>query len=325
MGMDLTIVIKAVNQASAALGQVKSQIEAMQSAGKDKGLSKLGGQLQGFGKMATLGATLPIAGALGFAAKSAIEFESSMANVAKLANLDDKQAKAMGNEILAMSRTMPISASGLAQIAASGASLGIATKDLKGFVDVTAKMATSFDMTADQAGNAIAKLRNVYSLDPKGGIKQTEALGDVINALGDNTAARESDIVNSMTRIGGASRNFGFSAQQAAALSAAVISMGNAPEVAATAINSWLPSLQTASKQTPKFQAALKSMGMDAKQLGTSGAMPRKHSRNSWERSASSNRQPEQRLCGICLARVQMPRSWHRWRTIQPNWQRRFS
>ena len=269
MGMDLTIVIKAVNEASAALGQIKSQIEQLQAASKSSGLSKAGQALTSFGKSASKYATLPIAGALGFAAKSAIEFESSMANVAKLANLDDKQTKAMGNEILAMSRTMPISASGLASIAASGASLGIATKDLKGFVDVTAKMATSFDMTADQAGNAIAKLRNVYSLDPKGGIKQTEALGDVINALGDNTAARESDIVNSMTRIGGASRNFGFSAQQAAALSAAVISMGNAPEVAATAINSWLPSLQTASKQTPKFQAALKSMGMDAKQLET--------------------------------------------------------
>ncbi len=265
MAMDLTITIKAINAASAAIGQVQSQIEKLQNSGKKAG--KVGESIQGFGKAASKYATLPIAGALGFAAKSAIEFESAMTNVAKLANLDDKQTAAMGKEILKMSRTTPISAAGLAEIAASGASLGIATKDLKGFVDVTAKMATSFDMTADQAGNAIAKLRNVYSLDAKGGVKQTSMLGDVINTLGDNTAAREADIVNSMTRIGGAARNFGFGASEAAALSAAVISMGNAPEVAATAINSWLPTLQTASKQPPKFQAALKSLGLDAQQL----------------------------------------------------------
>lgn len=267
MAMDLTITIKALNQASDAIAKVQSQVEKLQAAsGKTKAL---GDRMQKVGKAMTVGGSLPILGALGAATKSAIDFESAMGNVAKLANLDKgtKEFTELETSLLKMSRTTPISAKGLADIAAAGASLGIATKDLTGFVDTTAKMAVAFDMTAEEAGNAIAKLRNVYSLDAKGGVKETTALGDAINALGDNTAAKESDIVNAMTRIGGASRNFGFSAKQAAALSAAVISMGNAPEVAATAINSWLPSLQTASKQTPKFQAALKAMGLDAKQL----------------------------------------------------------
>ncbi len=268
MAMDLTITIKAMNQASAAIAQVQSQIEKLQNAGKKS--KAIGESLQNFGKTASLKATLPIAGALGYAAKQAIDFEKEMANLDKLADLGgmgSKQFKEMGSEILKMSRTIPMSATGLAQIAQQGASLGVAQKDLKGFVAATAQMATAFDMTAEQAGKAIGTLRNVYSLDAKGGVKETMALGDVVNALGDNMSATEPGIIDAMARIGGASRNFGFSAKQAAALSAAVISMGNAPEVAATAINSWLPSLQTASKQTPKFQAALKSMGMDAKQL----------------------------------------------------------
>ena len=58
-----------------------------------------------------------------------------------------------------MTRYIPMSATELAKIAALGGQLGIAAKDIAPFVEVTAKMATTFDMTAEEAGTAIGKCR----------------------------------------------------------------------------------------------------------------------------------------------------------------------
>lgn len=270
MSMDLLITIRALNQASDAIAKVSNQIEKLQaSAGKTR---KMGEGLQSFGKGATMQASLPIAGALGFATKAAIDFEKEMVNLDKLSDLGgrgSKEFEAMSQSILKLSREVPVTATGLAKIAQQGSSLGIAQKDLMEFAKATAVMSVAFEMSADNAGKAIGDLRNVYSLDTRGGVKEVLKLGNTINALGDSMATNEPDIVNAMTRVGGAARNFGFTTDQTAALTAAVMSMGNAPEIAATAINNWLPTLQTASKQTPKFQKALQAIGIDAKQLET--------------------------------------------------------
>jgi len=162
-----------------------------------------------------------------------------------------------------MSREIPLSAAGLAQIAASGGQLGIAAKDLSAFTNTVAKMATAFDMSAEEAGDAMAKLANVYQIP----ITEMTKLGDAINYLSDNTAAKAKDIVPALNRIGGTARQFGLTAVQASALAGAFISLGKAPEKAGTAINAMLSKLQTAGKQGKKFQDALRQMGISAKQL----------------------------------------------------------
>ncbi|WOE69079.1 phage tail tape measure protein [Hydrogenimonas thermophila] len=193
--------------------------------------------------------------------KAAINFESAMADVGKVVNFKDKaEFKAFGDEILKMSTKIPIAADGLAAIAASAGQLGIAKNKILGFTDIVAKMSTAFDMGADEAGESVAKLMNVYSL----ALKDVNSLGDAINHLSDNTAAKAKDIVNVLARIGGTAKMFGLSATQASALADAFLAMGKSPEVAATAINSLLNRLQTADKQGKKFQDALAKIGMSS-------------------------------------------------------------
>lgn len=196
--------------------------------------------------------------------KVAIDFESSMADVKKVVNFaNDIEFKGFEKSILSLSRTIPLSATELATITASGGQLGIAKNNLLDFTTIVAKMSTAFDMSADKAGDSIAKLMNVYGLN----MKDAEKLGDAINHLSDSTAAKASDMVEALGRIGGTAKIFGLNTIQASALSSAFLSLGKSPEVAATSINALLSKLGTADKQGGKFKDALKEIGYDAKGL----------------------------------------------------------
>lgn len=196
-------------------------------------------------------------------AKKAIDFETAMSGVAKVTNATEAQMKELEAQIKEMTRTIPLAATELAAMAAAGGQLGVPIEKLREFTDLAAKMATAFNMSAEQAGQAVAKLSNIFSLP----IAQVRALGDAINTLGNNTAAREADIVEVLTRIGGTAKQFGLSAQQAAALGTALLSLGTQAEVAGTGINAILSKLQTAGIQSKEFQLALGSIGVSAQQL----------------------------------------------------------
>lgn len=212
------------------------------------------------GRAIEVGATL---GVLVVASRSAITFESAMADVQKTVGGTKEELKKLGGELRDMSHTIPMSADQLAKIAASGGQLGIAAGDIGKFTQVTAKMAVAFDMTADSAGDSIGKIKNVYQLT----IPQVEGLGDSINQLGNTTAARERDIVDVMLRVGGTSKQFGLAKEQTAALAAAMLSLGKAPEVAGTSINSMLNTMQTATMGSKDFKEALGKIGMSAEQM----------------------------------------------------------
>ncbi|MGS5088283.1 phage tail tape measure protein [Hydrogenophaga sp. A37] len=193
--------------------------------------------------------------------KLAIDFESAMADVKKVVDFDTPDGfEKLTNEILRMSRHLPLSVEQLAQIAASGGQLGVAAKDLPAFTESIAKMATAFDMSAEAAGDSMAKLANVYSIP----IAQISRLGDAINQLSNESPAKASDIVNTLGRIGGVAKQFGLTELQAASLGNALIALGKPPEVAGTAINGMLTKLGTADKQSKAFQSALAEMGMSA-------------------------------------------------------------
>lgn len=210
-----------------------------------------------FASMAASGAGLAVV------AKKAIDFESAMADVAKVVNGTDEQMATLNGRIKEMTRTIPMAATELAAMAAAGGQLGIPLEKLEQFVELSAQMATAFNMNAEQAGEAVAKLSNVFSLP----LEQVRSLGDAINALGNNMASKEKDIIDVLTRIGGTSKQFGLSAEQAAALSAAMLSLGVSSEVAGTGINAILSKLQTAGVQGKEFQLALAEAGVSAKQL----------------------------------------------------------
>ncbi|WP_264686089.1 phage tail tape measure protein [Wolbachia endosymbiont (group B) of Polyommatus icarus] len=197
--------------------------------------------------------------------KVAIDFESAMADVTKVVDFDEKtkESDKFAKKLKEMSRTVPLSAAELAQIAASGGQLGIKKEDLFKFTETVAKMSTAFDMSAEQAGDSIAKLSNVYGID----VSKMEHVGNVINHLSDNTAAKARDMVETLAIVGGTAKQFGLDIEKTSSLANAFISLGKTPEKAATAINALLSKLQTAEEQGGDFKAALEQMGITAEEI----------------------------------------------------------
>ena len=100
------------------------------------------------------------------AAKKAIEFESTMADVAKVVDgLRDengaftKSYYEMSDALLNMSKSIPMTADALGQIMASAGQAGIASEDLTAFTETAAKMGVAFDTTAEQAGEVCSNIR----------------------------------------------------------------------------------------------------------------------------------------------------------------------
>lgn len=207
-----------------------------------------------------LGTGLALAGPI----KAAMDFESAMAEVRKVVSFaGEKDVRVFRKEINELARRIPLAQTELLALAASGGRLGVARKDLKNFVTLSAQMAVAFDMLPEEAGEAMAKLSNVFGIP----LSRMRTLGDAVNQLGDNMAARERDIVKIMLRAGATGKQFGLSAKGVAALGAAFLALGRPPEVAATGINAMLTKLMTADKQGRRFQEALAELGFSAQDL----------------------------------------------------------
>ncbi|QXF95213.1 tail length tape-measure protein T [Wolbachia phage WO] len=211
--------------------------------------------------METIGLGLSLAAPI----KVAIDFESAMADVKKVVDFQEgtNEATEFAQKLKKLSREIPLSAAELAQIAASGGQLGIDKGKLLEFTTTVAKMATAFDMSAEQAGDSIAKLSNVYGID----VSKMEHVGNVINHLSDNTAAKAKDMVEALAIVGGTAKQFGFDIKETSSLVNAFVSLGKQPAKAATAINALLSKLQTAEGQGREFKATLESMGITAEEM----------------------------------------------------------
>ncbi|MDO4434842.1 MAG: phage tail tape measure protein [Cardiobacteriaceae bacterium] len=219
----------------------------------------------GGNSIGSLNSTLVAVGAsdLGKAIKQAIDFESAMAGVKKVVEGTPEEFQKLNEQIQQLGVDLGLGSVAVAELAAAGGQLGVPIDELAKFSEMAGKMSVAFNMTADEAGNAAAKLANVFNIP----VLEVEKLGDAINTLGNNTAAKEREIVEAMLRIGGSARQFGLAEEQAASLAAAMISLGKSPEVAATGINALLTKLMTAQSQGKEFQSALAGIGLSADQL----------------------------------------------------------
>ena len=205
------------------------QDQSLSTTQKMGALAKTG--LAGFSTLAS--SATAVMGTIRGLADPAIKFESAMADVKKVVNFDTpEQFKEMGNDILKLTRTIPMAGEEIAAIVAAGGQSGVARENLLSYAKDAATMGVAFDMAAGDAGEAMATMANVLGKP----ITEMAQFGDVINHLSDNANSKAKDIVNVITRVGSDTRMLGLSEKQSAALGSTFLSMGKAPELAAQAV-----------------------------------------------------------------------------------------
>lgn len=206
-----------------------------------------------------------IGGALVGSAQAAAAWETSMTGVAKTTGLAGPELADLSQDLLTMSTNVPLAASELASIAAAGGSLGIAQDQLAGFTEVAAQMGVGFEMAADQAATAGAKILNAFGKEMN--TENLRSLGAVVNTMGDNFAATEPQVLDFLNRASFLNTTMGQSIPQVAALGTALISAGLESEVAATGIKSMLNMLTSETSKTGGIDNWAKLMGTSVDEL----------------------------------------------------------
>lgn len=193
--------------------------------------------------------------------EEAMKFESAMADVKKVVDFPTPQAfKDFQAALMALSRDIPLSVNGLAEIAAAAGQAGIAGADLVRFTEAAAKIGVAFDISADEAGSAMAKMMTGLGLT----IDETVRLSDAMNHLSNAQASSAAEILDVVRRVGAQAKMFGFTAEQTAAFASAMISAGAESEVAATSFRNMGLALTHGTAATKGQREAFKALGLDA-------------------------------------------------------------
>lgn len=221
-------------------------------------------------RIAGAGATTAAAGAamgapVVAAVRSYASMEDAMKGVAKQVNglRDDngnrtKQFYEMQDAIKAASEQLPMENGAIdyAALVEGGARMGVTNqddpfedqkRDLLAFASTAAKAATAFELPADELAEGLGKIAQLYKVPTR----NIEQLGDALNYLDDNAMSKGGDIINVLQRMGGVADRIDF--RKAAALGSTFLSLGAAPEIAASASNAMVRELSIATMQSKRF------------------------------------------------------------------------
>lgn len=164
--------------------------------------------------------------------EESIKFESAMAGLQKTAKLSDVSLGDMSNKIMDMSERLPMSSAEIAKLADEFAHLGLQKEAILPFTEVMIRMADTTDMSAYEAGKALAQLANVMGTS----IDDYERLGSTILYLGMTSATTESNITEMGQQLSMVGALYGMSEADVLAYAAALSSIGIESAAGATAI-----------------------------------------------------------------------------------------
>ena len=236
------------------LEKIKAQISAIEGAGKgaSKSFMSFGGSLK-----TTMKNLVAYAGVfamfnrtkekLSEIVKLNKEFSDQLANIRKVSNLPMDSINELATNLAKIDTRSSVQQ--LNELAYTGAKLGfgtLGTDALEGFVKsaVVVQNALSEDMGAD-AMTALSKMVEVMGLIPKLGVeKAMNSVGSAIFKLASTSTATGTNIVEFSKRLMGLANQAGITADELLAIGSAADSMALMPEVAATAFNKLITSVQ---------------------------------------------------------------------------------
>ena len=256
---------KQSERATAAIAKQNARMKEMQTIqsridSRNAKLSEIGGQATSLAIAAA-----PVAASIWTAVKN----ESSFADVKKVVDMSPEEAAQMREWSLKTQASKAgggLSANDINAMLAAGGQSGISDlNELKSFVLDSAAMGVAFDMEAGAAGETLATFKAALGLDHQGAV----GLAGLANYLSNNSNAKAKDIAGVMARQGASAQLAGFSTNDAAALSAAMLAAGMGEERSATALKNISGRLTLGGAATKAQQSALGSIGFDAESLAS--------------------------------------------------------
>ncbi|ELV8694269.1 phage tail tape measure protein [Vibrio fluvialis] len=256
---------KQSEKATAAIAKQNASMKEMQTI--QSRIDSRNAKLSEIGSQAT---SLAIASAPMVASVwTAVKNESSFADVKKVVDMSPEEAAQLREWSLKTQASKAgggLNANDINAMLAAGGQSGISDlNELKRFVLDSAEMGVAFDMEAGAAGETLATFKAALGLDHEGAV----GLAGLANYLSNNSNAKAKDIAGVMARQGASAQLAGFSTNDAAALSAAMLAAGMGEERSATALKNISGRLTLGGAATGAQKAALGSIGFDAESLAS--------------------------------------------------------
>lgn len=240
------------------IGDSRSAERALNRAGS--AASRFGGVARkAAGITAAAGATLLTLG--GYAAKAAVDFESSFAGVRKTVDASEPELKKLADGFLNLSRRLPVNVNALNAIGEAAGQLGIQKRAILKFTETIAKLGVSTNLAGEEGAAMLARFANVTRM-PQG---QFDRLGATIVALGNAGASTETEIAEMGLRLAAAGSQVGMTQPQILGLANALSSVGIEAEAGGSAMSTAMisieKSVQSGGKKLELFAA---TAGMSA-------------------------------------------------------------
>lgn len=199
-------------------------------------------------------------------AKSAIEFESAFAGVEKTVDGTEDELKDISDGIKELATEIPLTTSELAKIAETAGQLGIAKENILGFTEVVANLSATTDLSAEEAAVSLARIANITKLMTS----EYDNFGSTLVALGNNSAAFESEILAMTTRLASTGDIVGATNAQLLGIATTLVSVGIEAEAGGTAFSKLLKDIETAiATGSDKVAQYAKVAGMSASDFAT--------------------------------------------------------
>lgn len=216
------------------------------------------------GKMLTRSVTVPLVAMGAYAGKTAIQFDTAMANVRKTTNMSSEEIEKLAQSAQNLSTKQPVTAETLLNIEALGAQLGVTNDKLESFATVVSGLDIATNMDFETAGKEMAQFANITQMSQD----QFKNYGSTIVDLGNHLATTESDISSMALRLAGAGTAAKFSQADILGMSGAMSSLGIRAEAGGSAMTRIIQDIsKNVAKGSDTVEEYARVAGMSADQF----------------------------------------------------------
>lgn len=271
MKLASTLVVSLLDRFSGPSAAVARGMKGLAGASRslDSSLAASRSKLAGYHSsiLGVAAAGYAVGRALAAPVKAAMDFESAMADVKKVVDFETPASfERFKSDVLDMSTRIPMAADALTKIVAAAGQSGIANKDLLTFTELAAKVGVAFDISAETAGDSLAKMMTALNLS----VTDVGKLADAMNYLSNSQASSAADILEFFRRAGSDGKMFGFTAVQTSAFGSAMLSAGAEADVASTSFRNMGKALTKGGSATKAQRKAFRALGLDAVKVSKS-------------------------------------------------------
>lgn len=199
------------------------------------------------------------------AVNESVSFESAFTGVRKTVDATEQEFAELSDWIMDASTKMASSKEEIAATMEIAGQLGVRGVDgLEKFTETMIMLGDTTNLNAEEAASALAKFGNIAGI----AAEDTDRIGSVIVALGNNFATTEADIVQMSTRLASAGTIAGLSATDILALSTAMSSVGINAEAGGTAMSTIITKIgRSVDSADEKLELFAATAGMSAEKF----------------------------------------------------------